>query len=63
MEVRFDVYPVLKRSDEKWVTERAYDNPRLRGGPGARSLRQSPQVTTLRRLMYTIRAACITRCV
>jgi GTP cyclohydrolase I len=24
-----DLYPVLKRSDEKWVTERAYDNPRF----------------------------------
>ena len=24
-----DLYPVLKREDEKWVTERAYDNPRF----------------------------------
>lgn len=24
-----DLYPVLKRPDEKWVTERAYDNPRF----------------------------------
>ncbi len=24
-----ELYPVLKRSDEKWVTERAYDNPRF----------------------------------
>jgi len=24
-----DLYPVLKRADEKWVTERAYDNPRF----------------------------------
>lgn len=24
-----DLYPVLKRQDEKWVTERAYDNPRF----------------------------------
>ena len=23
------LYPVLKRADEKWVTERAYDNPRF----------------------------------
>lgn len=23
------LYPVLKRTDEKWVTERAYDNPRF----------------------------------
>jgi GTP cyclohydrolase IB len=23
------LYPVLKRPDEKWVTERAYDNPRF----------------------------------
>ena len=24
-----DLYPVLKRTDEKWVTEQAYDNPRF----------------------------------
>ncbi len=24
-----DLYPVLKRPDEKWVTEKAYDNPRF----------------------------------
>jgi len=24
-----DLYPVLKRPDEKWVTEHAYDNPRF----------------------------------
>jgi len=24
-----DLYPLLKRPDEKWVTERAYDNPRF----------------------------------
>ena len=24
-----ELYPVLKRADEKWVTERAYDNPRF----------------------------------
>lgn len=24
-----DLYPVLKRTDEKWVTEKAYDNPRF----------------------------------
>ena len=24
-----DLYPVLKRTDEKWVTERAFDNPRF----------------------------------
>ena len=24
-----DLHPVLKREDEKWVTERAYDNPRF----------------------------------
>jgi GTP cyclohydrolase I len=24
-----DLYPVLKRQDEKWVTEKAYDNPRF----------------------------------
>lgn len=24
-----DLYPILKREDEKWVTERAYDNPRF----------------------------------
>jgi len=23
------LYPILKRTDEKWVTERAYDNPRF----------------------------------
>ena len=23
------LYPILKRADEKWVTERAYDNPRF----------------------------------
>ena len=23
------LFPVLKRPDEKWVTERAYDNPRF----------------------------------
>ena len=24
-----DLYPILKREDEKWVTEKAYDNPRF----------------------------------
>ena len=24
-----ELYPVLKRADEKWVTEHAYDNPRF----------------------------------
>lgn len=24
-----DLYPILKRKDEKWVTEKAYDNPRF----------------------------------
>jgi GTP cyclohydrolase IB len=24
-----DLYPVLKRPDEKWVTEKAYDTPRF----------------------------------
>lgn len=24
-----DLYPILKREDEQWVTERAYDNPRF----------------------------------
>lgn len=24
-----DLYPILKRPDEKWVTEKAYDNPRF----------------------------------
>lgn len=24
-----DLYPILKRNDEKWVTEKAYDNPRF----------------------------------
>jgi GTP cyclohydrolase I len=24
-----EIWPLLKRSDEKWVTERAYDNPKF----------------------------------
>ena len=45
------LYPVLKRPDEKWVTERAYDNPRfvedlLR--EVAVSMREDPRVTWYR---------------
>ena len=36
-----DLYALLKRPDEKWVTERAYERPRfvedLVGGPGWRA--------------------------
>ena len=24
-----EIWPLLKRSDEKWITERAYENPRF----------------------------------
>jgi GTP cyclohydrolase IB len=45
------LYPVLKRTDEKWVTERAYDNPRfvedvLR--EAAVTLREDPRVSWYR---------------
>ena len=45
------LYPVLKRPDEKWVTERAYDNPRfvedlLR--EVAVAMREDPRVTWYR---------------
>lgn len=45
------LYPVLKREDEKWVTERAYDNPRfvedlLR--EVAVAMREDPRVTWYR---------------
>ena len=31
-----ELYGLLKRPDEKYVTERAYDNPKFVEGPGAR---------------------------
>ena len=46
-----ELYSLLKRPDEKAVTERAYDNPGLRRGPRAqhrRALEREPNITWYR---------------